>query len=132
MHACIVEAHESTSKRLEGTLPKDHEHQITEKVFNSLSHYNLVHKFSPVPQAMKILDARSSRGQSMGEARKIAGLANDQRKLKSKTEVILEAQEVRGTVHFATLMDVCHLKNVELEPKKTKNTKAGLCSEVTW
>ena len=26
-HACIVEAHESTKKRLESTLPKDHEDQ---------------------------------------------------------------------------------------------------------
>ena len=41
-HACIVEAHESTRKRLESTLQKDHEDHIAEKGFNSLSHYNLV------------------------------------------------------------------------------------------
>ena len=39
-HACIVEAHESTRKRLESTLPKDHEVHIAEKRFNSISHYN--------------------------------------------------------------------------------------------
>ena len=33
-HACIVEAHESTRKRLESTLPSDHEDHIAEKGFN--------------------------------------------------------------------------------------------------
>ena len=37
-HACIVEAHESTRKRLEKTPPKDHEDHIAAKGFNSLSH----------------------------------------------------------------------------------------------
>ena len=43
-HACTTEAHESTRKRLERTLPKDHEDRIGGKGFNSLSHHNLVHK----------------------------------------------------------------------------------------
>ena len=58
--ACIVEADESTRKRLEGTLPKHHEHHIAGKGSNSLNHYNLVHKFIPVHQAMKIPDARAA------------------------------------------------------------------------
>ena len=37
-HACIVHAHESTKKRLESTLPKNHEDHIAEKGFNPLSH----------------------------------------------------------------------------------------------
>ena len=49
-------------------------------------------------------------------------------KLKSKKEVILEAQEEQRTVYFATLTDTCRLKNAELEPK-FQNTKFGLCSE---
>ena len=57
-HANIVEAHESTRMRLEFTLPKDHEDHIAEKGFNSLSHYNLVHKLVLMLQAMKILDAK--------------------------------------------------------------------------
>ena len=40
-----MEAHESTRNRLERTLPNDHEDRIAGKGFNSLSHYNLVHKF---------------------------------------------------------------------------------------
>ena len=38
-------------------------------------------------------------------------------KVKSKKEVIKEAQQDERKVHFATLMDICHLKNAELEPK---------------
>ena len=49
MHACIVEGRESTRKRLEGTLPTDHEDRIAGKGFNSLSHHNLVHIFIPTP-----------------------------------------------------------------------------------
>ena len=37
-------------------------------------------------------------------------------KVKSKKEVTLEAQRDKKEVHFATLMDICHLKNEELEP----------------
>ena len=56
----IVEAHESTRKRLERTLPKDHENRIAVKGVNSLSHRNLVHKFIPMFQATKILDAKAA------------------------------------------------------------------------
>ena len=43
--------------------------------------------------------------------------------MNSKKEVILEEQKRIGTVHFATLMDIGHLKNAELEPKHQQNTK---------
>ena len=35
-------------------------------------------------------------------------------------KVILEAQRDNQKVHFASLMDICHLKNAELEPKLQK------------
>ena len=37
-------------------------------------------------------------------------------KVKSKKEVVKEAQKNNNNVHFASLMDLCHLKNSELEP----------------
>ena len=43
--ACVVEAHESTRKRFERTLPQDREDRIAGKGFDSLSHYNLARKF---------------------------------------------------------------------------------------
>ena len=57
-NACIVEADESTRKRMEGSLHQDHEDHIAGKRINSSSHYNIVHKFIPMSQAMKIQDAK--------------------------------------------------------------------------
>ena len=59
-YACVVEADESTRKRLEGTLHKDHEDHIAEKGTISLNHYNLVRKFIPLPKAMRIPDAKAA------------------------------------------------------------------------
>ena len=39
---------------------------------------------------------------------------------KQKTEVIDEARTTGAKVHFASLMDICHLKNAELEAKHQK------------
>ena len=45
---------------MEGTLHQDLEDHIAGKGINSLNHYNLVHKFVPMPQAMKIPDAKAA------------------------------------------------------------------------
>ena len=116
--ACMVEGHESTRKRLERTPLKDHEDHIAEKGFNSLSHHNLVHKFILVHQAMKSLDAKAAVDKEWEKLEKLP--AWQMTKVKNKREVILEAQKEQRTVHFATPMDICHLKNAELEPKYQK------------
>ena len=41
-------------------------------------------------------------------------------KVKNKTEVIEEARNKDRKIHFASLMDLCHLKNSELEPQYQK------------
>ena len=41
-------------------------------------------------------------------------------KVRNKKEMIAEAKNEGRTVHFASLMDVYHLKNSELEPKFQK------------
>ena len=41
-------------------------------------------------------------------------------KVKSKKQVINEARLSGATVHFASFMDICHLKNAELEAKHQK------------
>ena len=51
-------------------------------------------------------------------------------KVRSKKEVIDEARTSGAKVHFASLMDICHLKNAELEAQGTRNTKVELYSEV--
>ena len=40
--------------------------------------------------------------------------------VRSKKSVIDEARMAGATVHFASLMDICHLKNAELEAKHQK------------
>ena len=58
--ACILEADESTRMRMGNSIPHYHEDHIAGKGANSLQHYNLVHKFIPMPQAMKILAAKAA------------------------------------------------------------------------
>ena len=57
---CIVEADESTGKRMEGSLHQNHEDHIAGKGMNSFSHYNLVHKIIPIPKALKMPDAKAA------------------------------------------------------------------------
>ena len=55
-----VESRESTRQRLEYCRPKNHEDHIAGKGFITISHYNLVHKYIPMPQAMKIPHAKAA------------------------------------------------------------------------
>ena len=116
--ACILEASESTRMRMEESLPDSHEHHIAGKGDNSLQHYNLVHKFIPMPQAMMIPAAKAAVDKEWEELEKIP--AWDLTKVRSKSEVIDEANTKGAKVHFASLMDICHLKNAELEAKHQK------------
>ena len=56
----LVDADESTRPRLEGAGQKPHQDQITAKGMSSITHYSLVHKFIPMPQASKISDAKAA------------------------------------------------------------------------
>ena len=58
--ACILEASEPTRMRMEESLPKCHEDHTVGERDNSLQHHNLVHKFIPMPQAMKIPAAKAA------------------------------------------------------------------------
>ena len=58
--ACILEANESTRMRMGNSEPSNHEDHIAGKGENSLQHHNLVHKFIPMPQAMKIPAAKAA------------------------------------------------------------------------
>ena len=57
---CVLEASESTRLRMGESLPNYHEDHIAGKGDNSLQHYNLVHKFILMPQAMKIPAAKAA------------------------------------------------------------------------
>ena len=98
--ACIVKL-TSTRKRLEleSTLPRNHDDHIAEKAFNSLTCYNLVHKFIPMPQAMKIPDAKAAVDKDRETLEKI--LAWQLTKVRNKSEVIAEARNEGRTVFLS-------------------------------
>ena len=84
-------------------------------------HYSttiFVHKFIPMPQAMKIPAAKAAVDKEWEKLEKIS--AWNLTKVRSEKEVIDEARTSGTTVHFASLMDKCHLENAELEAKHQK------------
>ena len=91
---CILEANESTRMRMGNSIPPNHEDHIAGKGENSLQHYNLVHKFIPMPQAMKI-------DREWEKLEKIS--AWNLTKVKSKKSVIDEARTSGATVHFCII-----------------------------
>ena len=116
--ACILEADESTRMRMGISIPLNHEEHNAGKGKNSLQHCNLVHKFIPMPQAMKIAAAKAAVDKEWEKLEKISAwnLTN----VKSKKSVIDEARTAGTAVHFASSMDICHLKNAESEAKHQK------------
>ena len=77
-----------------------------------------MHKFIPMPQTMKIPDAKAAVDKEWEKLEKIANMADDQSEEQKRCHQ--RGTEEQRTVHFATLMDMCHLKNVELEHKFQK------------
>ena len=76
-----------------------------------------------MPQSMKIPAAKASVDKEWKKLEKISA------KVRSKNEVIDEARTKGAKVHFASLMDICHLKMLNWR-QSTKNTKVELYSEV--
>ena len=76
IHRCAVEFHESIRQRVDSSPPAKHEGYIAGKGNNSLQHFYLVHKFIPMPQAMKILDAKAAVDKEWEEARDNPSMAN--------------------------------------------------------
>ena len=75
LYAGIPRIHKATS----GTFStQKHEDHIAGKGFTSMSHYNLVHKFIPMPQAMNILSCPlqkwSNEKLHLENARKLRGI----------------------------------------------------------
>ena len=103
-HACIVEAYESTRKRLESTLPKRHEDHIEEK-------RNI--ERSPQFGAQSFSDATSD-GNSRCESRSGQGMEEappawhvDNRGARRR---LFWRHKKRKRVHFAALVEICHPK----------------------
>ena len=113
-YACISEADESTRMRKERIYSQESWKSYCRKK-KKLSHYNLVHKFIPMPHAMKIPEAKAPVDKEWEKLERIS--AWNLTKVKSKKEVIDEPRNKGRKVHFASFMDLCHLKNSQLEPQ---------------
>ena len=85
----------------ENSMPHYHEDHIAGKGDNSLQHCNLVHKFIPMPQAMKIPAAKAAVDKKWEKLEKIS--AWNLTKVRSKKEVIDEARTSGATVHFCII-----------------------------
>ena len=78
-----------------------------------------------MPQAMRIPAATKAVDKEWEKLEKIP--AWDLTKVRSKSEVIDEARTKGAKVHFASFMDICHLKNAELEAKYPK-VQRSICA----
>ena len=97
--ACILEADESTRMRMGNSIPHNHEDHIAGK-------------------GVKIPAAKAAVDKEWEKLEKIS--AWNLTEVRSKKEVIDEARMSGAAVHFASLMDISHLKNAELEAKHQK------------
>ena len=88
--ACILEADESTRMRMGNSVTNYHQDHIAGTGENSFQHYNLVHKFIPMRQAMKIPAAKAAVDKEWETLEKIS--AWNLTKVRSKKEVIDEAR----------------------------------------
>ena len=115
-YACIVEADESTRKRMEGSLHKHHEDQVAGKGMNALSHYTLVRKFIHMLEAMKIPNAKAA-VENIGQSRENTGMAAD-RKSETKKEVIAEARNEGKTEEFGNRATVSWIQRSSCTPRR--------------
>ena len=110
-------SHESTRQRADSLQSKTHEDRIAGEGFTSMTHYNLAHKFIPMPQAMTIPDAKA---------------AVDKEWKKLETIPAWDLGKSR-----ATLMDICHLKKCGVgtkiaEVQRQSRAPGGHCRRRFW
>ena len=116
------------------TSPRAHKRESTREstkitwlrrgLFNSLE--SRIHSCAQAPDTpMNILDPKSRR-QRVEQAREVAVATEVQ----SKREVIQKAQK-EGRTHLETLMDLCHLKNSELEQRVLRCVQGSSASQMT-
>ena len=82
-----------------------------------MTHHNFVHKIVPKPQEMKFPDAKVAVDKEWKKLETVPSW--DLGKVRSKKEGIRETQRDKK-IHFASLMDMCHLKKCEVRTNVTK------------
>ena len=125
--ACILEASESTRLRMEESRPNCHEDHIAGKGDNSLQHCNLVHKFIPMPQAIKKPAAKAAVDKEWENWRKF--LCGTWQKSEVRTRWLMKQgrRAQKFILHHWWTYVIWKMLNWR---QSTKNSKGELYSEV--
>ena len=123
--ACILEASESTRLRMGESLPNHREDHIVGKETNHCSITTWYTNLFLCSKPWKFLQQRQQWTRN-GKIGKDFGV--DLTKVRSKKEVIDEARTKGAKVHFASLIDICHLKSAELETRAPKIQRKSCAS----
>ena len=113
--ACILEVGESTRLCLGESLPTHHEDLFAGKGDNSLQQKNFGTQIYSYASSHANSRTKAAVDKEWENLEKIS--AWNLTKVGCKKEVIDEAKTKGATVHVASLMDIFHLKNAELEAK---------------
>ena len=116
--ACILEADESTRMRMGKSIPRCHQDHFLQEKENIHDSTTIWFTNLFLCSSYQNSCSKSSSGQGLGKMENIS--AWNLTKVRSKKEVIDEARTSGATVHFASLTDICHLKNAELDAKHQK------------
>ena len=73
---CIVKSPESTRQRAESLQSRNHEDHIAGKGFTSMTHYNLVHMFIPMPSSDENFGCQKLPWTRNGRTRDSSGVEN--------------------------------------------------------
>ena len=118
-YACVVDADECPRPRLEGAGHKPHQDHIPAKGrIQKLVRVLCTNSFRCLKNQKKNPDAKAAVHKEWEKLESIPEWMLT--KVRNKKEVIEEARNKCRKVHFASLMDLCHLKNSELEPQYKK------------
>ena len=84
-YACVVDADEYSRPRLEGAVDKHHQYHITAKGMKTKTHYSVVHRFLPMPHALKKLDANTA-VEKNGKNGENTGMAADESQRQERSD----------------------------------------------
>ena len=114
--ACIVEADKTMRIRLEGVPHRHHEDHISAK---GISHWTITILYTSLFRCLKHEKFRM-RGRQWKNKKNWRKYRHGSWQVRNKKEVIEQAMNKGRKVHLTSWMDLCHIKNSELEPQFQK------------
>merc|ERR1711911_550182 len=116
--AMTAERQDSNGKPLHNPSMRKHMDHFSQSAYDDIKEYGLIHTPVSIKKANKIPAAKAA-VDSEWDAHAAKKTWNIER-VKPRAEVIKEAKAKNMSVHFGTLMDLCHLKHAELDVQHQK------------